>query len=402
MAETLAVILRFQSRMNREFPPYLSYSIVTIMSVATLSMQVTLPFKIKALGGGFDTVGFLFTWTSFWYVISGMVLGRTFEHTGPRRVMLVALTICAAMVLLMPWATSVRQLYVLATIYYVSLCLYWAAMEHASTGLHERFSLIQSTAIFCVAFSVGNIVGTLVSATLQGQTMVVPFIVSTALTAVVIAIAWGTVPQQARFHRSTQADVQAYSDEARARVKRSLLATRTAMVGVYGAYALLMVFLPRYLWEELGFSKPLAGSLTSLTLVAMAATFAMHGLGKHWPHKLLPVRLCPVGAASGVLLVGSSASIPVIALGAIIVGAAAATGYIHNLCYSLEEPGRRARNAGIHEALVGAAFMVPPAISGLATRWTSEPRTIFWVGASLAVAFGLVQNFALMIARKKS
>ena len=37
-----------------------------------------------------------------------------------------------------------------------------------------------------------------------------------------------------------------------------------------------------------------------------------------------------------------------------MVGAIAATGYTHNLYYSLEEPGRRARNAGIHEALVGA------------------------------------------------
>ena len=54
--------------MKREYPPYVSYLFVAVLSVAQVTMQVTLPFKVKELGGGYDSVGFLFTWNSFWYV----------------------------------------------------------------------------------------------------------------------------------------------------------------------------------------------------------------------------------------------------------------------------------------------------------------------------------------------
>jgi MFS family permease len=366
------------------------------MSVAVVAMKATVPFKIKELGGDFGAVGLLFLWTSAWYVASGLGLGWVSHHFGPRRVVLATLALCAAVTLVMPATTALGQLYVLTTVYFMSECLFWAAMEHASTGLHSHLSLVQSTAIFCVAFSVGNAVGLLISGTLQGQTMTIPFLVSVALTLVVGALAWWTVSPQAGFQRSTSADVAAFPDDACRRVRRSLLASRTGLVGVYGTYALVMLFLPRYLWETHGYAKPLAGALTSLTLTAMAATFAAHGWFAGWQHRLVFVRVCPFAAAAGLWVAGMTAQPVGIAAGAIVVGMAAATAYTHNLFYSLEEPGRRARRAGIHEAIVGVAFMVPPALSGLATRWTNDLRSIFWVGAALAVIFGLAQNLVLL------
>jgi hypothetical protein len=109
------------------------------------------------------------------------------------------------------------------------------------------------------------------------------------------------------------------------------------------------------------------------------------------------VRLCPLVAALALLLVGTAAQPVLIAAGAIAVGIAAATNYTHNLYYSLEEPGLRARRAGIHEAVVGIAFMVPPALSGAATRASDNPVAIFWVGAVLAVAVGLAQNVMIAV-----
>src|ERR1043166_4563473 len=149
--------------MKREFPPYLSYLFVTVTSVALLSMQATLPFKLKELGRSLDDVGFLFTWTSFWYVMSGVFLGWISHHVGPRRVMLVSLAICAVMAFAMPAAKLIWQVYALATVYFMSICLYWAASEHAAAGMNERLSLVQSTSIYCVSFSAGNGLGTLFS-----------------------------------------------------------------------------------------------------------------------------------------------------------------------------------------------------------------------------------------------
>jgi predicted MFS family arabinose efflux permease len=381
--------------MRKEFPPFISYLIVAVMSVALLAIQATLPFKIKTLGGDLGAVGLLFLWASCWYVMSGLLLGWISHHVGPRRVMLTTLLICAAMAAGMSCARAMWQLYVLQTIYSMSLCLFWVATEHASTGLHAHLSLVQSTSIFSVAFSTGNVLGLMISSTLQGQTMVVPFLVSVALTLAMFALTWVTVSPEAGFQRSSPQTIATFPEAQRARLRRSLLASRTGMIGVYGAYAVLTLFLPRYLWEHRGFSKPVAGGLTAAMLVAMAVTFAAHGRFTSWPHRLWMIRLCPFLAAGSVLMAGLCAAPLGIAAGAALVGAIAATGYMHNLYYSLEEPGRRARNAGIHEALVGAAFAIPPALSGLGARFLTAPESVFWVGAGLAATVGLIQNLAL-------
>jgi MFS family permease len=385
--------------MRKEFPPYISYLIAALMSVAVLAMQTTLPFKVKELGGDLGAVGFLFTWSSAWYIAAGMGLGWLSHHFGPRRVMLVTLAFSMGLVIWMVYTTAMWQLYVLQTLYYVAICVFWAATEHASTGLHSRLNLVQSTAIFCVAFSGGNAFGILLSTTLQAQTMAVPFYLSAVMTLTVWMLTWVTVSPQAGFHKSSATDIGAFPEESRQAIRRALRVTRTGMIGVYGAYALTSLFLPRYLWEERHFSKPLAGVVTSAMLVAMALTFGIHGLKTGWTHRLWPVRLCPLVSALALLVVGHATHPALIAAGAMAVGIAAATNYTHNLYYSLEEPGLRARRAGLHEAVVGIAFMVPPALSGLATRASNSAIAIFSAGAALALAVGLAQNMVLLVSR---
>ena len=72
---------------HREYPPFVSYGIATLMSVSMLALQATLPFKLQTLGAGLDAVGFLFTCTSFCYVLAGLFLSWISHHAGPRRVM---------------------------------------------------------------------------------------------------------------------------------------------------------------------------------------------------------------------------------------------------------------------------------------------------------------------------
>ncbi|MEI8315156.1 MAG: MFS transporter [Verrucomicrobiota bacterium] len=391
---------------TREYPPVVSYGIATLMSVSMLSLMATLPFKIQQLEGGLDSVGFLFMCTSFCYVLTGLFLSWISHHVGPRRVMLAMLVMCGLTAVLLPFATAMWQVYVLASGYMMAICLFWAAMEHASTGLHTHLTLIQSTACFCAAFSLGNALGQMVSSLLQSQTVAVPFFVSAGMTVVVLFLTWLTVSTEAGFRRSTPADIASFPESSRQRLRRSLVAARIGLVGTYGMYALVCFFLPRYLCDHRGFAKPLAGSLTAVTLLTMAVTFGLHGFGKRWPHQLWIVRICPLVATVGALLTGLSASVPVIALGAVVVGVAAASGYTHHLYYSLEEPGKRARNAGIHEAAVGLAFMIPPALGGLVTRFTTDgaknPERIFWAGAAFAGLVIVVQTLAMRRARPTS
>ena len=219
--------------------------------------------------------------------------------------MLATLAACGVTAVLLPFATALWQVYVLASGYLVAVCLFWAAMEHASTGLHTHLTLIQSTACFCAAFSLGNALGQMTSSLLQAQTVAVPFFVSAGLTVVIMALTWLTVSPEAGFRRSTPADIAAFPESSRQRLRRSLLAARTGLVGTYGMYALVCFFLPRYLWEHRGFSKPLAASLAAITLVTMSLTFAAHGIGKRWPHRLWVVRICPMATAAGAGRTGS-------------------------------------------------------------------------------------------------
>ncbi|MCG3147660.1 MAG: hypothetical protein PCFJNLEI_01100 [Verrucomicrobiae bacterium] len=389
------------SHTHREYPPSVSYLIAVLMSVAHLTFLATIPYKLKTLGGGLDTVGFVFTWMSAWYIVAGLALGWLSQRYGPRRVMLTCVVIAGGVAGLTPFTTAVWQVYLVGMIYSTVACVFWAALEHASTGLHAHLTLIQSTAIFCMAFSLGNAAGQMSSSLLVTQTVALPFLLAAGMLVLVFILIWVTVSPEAGFRRSTPADIAAFPEAARQRLRRSLLAGRIGLVGTYGMYCLATLFLPRYLWEHRGFSKPLAGSMSTVLLLTMAVTFAWHGRSTRWPHRLWIVRSCPFLAAGSVLLVGLGSSVAVIGLGAVLVGIVAATAYSHNLYYSLEEPGQRARNAGIHEAVVGLGFMLAPFVGGAATRWTQVPESIFWAGAALAVVTGIVQNVALAVSRPR-
>src|SRR5438132_498244 len=96
---------------HREYPPYISYLIATVMSVSLIGMQATLPFKVQALHGDLGAVGFLFTFTSLIYVITGLSLGWISQHAGPRRVMLTALLLCSVAACIVPSTTKMYQVY---------------------------------------------------------------------------------------------------------------------------------------------------------------------------------------------------------------------------------------------------------------------------------------------------
>jgi MFS family permease len=384
--------------MKREFPPCISLVFVAVMSVAQTAMQVTLPFKIGELGHGLDSSNLFFTWISFTYVISGLSLGWVSHKYGPRGVMLTTLTICAAVALTMSEVFALWHLYALGTVYLMSICLFWSSAEHASTGLSSRLSIAQTTAMYCVSYSLGNAVGLLVSANFQKveRTGATPFLVSVGLTILVWILVWWMVSPKAHYHLSPQSVVDAFPEERRARLRRSLLAARIGIVGAYGVYALILNSLSRFLVEQRDFTKPMAGGIASLMLISMAATFAAHGWWRGWEHRLAFARISPFVAALGVAAC-TAREWWLIALGVIVVGVAAGVSYTHNLSYSLEEPGKRARNAGIHEALVGVAFTLPMLLSGVTARLTQDPLTIFWSGVWMAVTVGIAQNLVLMI-----
>jgi MFS family permease len=391
--------------MKREFPelpPFVNNIFAVLMSVAIFAMQTALPFVVGNLGGGLDVVGYIVACGSFWYVVAGLALGKLSHHWGPRRVMLGTLTLFTGLVGLLALAQAVWQVYLIVSVNAMVICLFWSASEHASTGLNRRLSILQSTMVFCIAFSAGNGVGTLATGFLLGETATKPLLVSAALALAVMGLVWWMVSPHAGFPHSSAAVVQAFPEAQRAKLKRLLVGTRLGLLGVYGAYALIIFFLPRYLVEQHGFSKELGGALASLMFLVTSLTYVVLLTWRDWEHKLLTVRAGPFVSVAGLLVLSVAANPWTVALGVVIVGVAAATVYAHNLSYSLEEPGKRARNAGIHEALVGAAYMLPPALSGLAVHWTNDPRSIFWVGAGLALLLGLVQNLALAFYPKMS
>lgn len=379
---------------RREYPPSVSYLIATLMAVSQLCYQGTIPFKLKALGGGLDSVGFLFTWTSAWYIAAGFSLGWISHRYGPRRTMLTALVICAGMVVLVPLAAHLWQVYMIATAYLVTMCVFWSALEHATAGLHTNLSLMKSTAFFGTAFSIGNSVGQMTSSVLVATTLTAPFLLAAGVLVVVFGLTWLTVSPEAGFRHSTPEDIAAFPDSSRQRAQRALFISRLGISASYGMYALATLFLPRYLSEQRHFNETQAGALTTVILLAMAVTFAAHGRWTSWPHRMWIVRSCPFLAGGCVLIVGLAHSAWAIAGGGILIGVIAATAYSHNLYYSLEVPGTRARNAGIHEALIGLAFLLPPLMAGLAARFTQMPESIFWAGAGLSLAVGIVQNVA--------
>jgi len=133
------------------------------------------------------------------------------------------------------------------------------------------------------------------------------------------------------------------------------------------------------------------GLLTALIMVAQVVCFAGLSRTAAWHYRLTPLIIAQVVSIAGVVTIALSSAATPFAAAMVLMGLARGVSYSASLFYGLDEETGRGGNAGIHEAVVGTAYIAGPLASG-ATAQMASLRTPFWVMAGVTAAAMLAQT----------
>jgi MFS family permease len=177
-----------------------------------------------------------------------------------------------------------------------------------------------------------------------------------------------------------------------------LPATRTLFFFVFCVAGITFSFVPLMVSQEMQETTSLTSRVIALQPLAQVVFFCVFGYWGGWVHKRWPLWATALVLLVATVLLCGSATIEMsgvartwmFRIGLCLVGVTIAQSFLMNLLYSMERPDTRARNAGIHEAIVGLGMTVGPALGGYGAKLVGNRGVgALWVAAALALC-GLV------------
>ncbi|HEY3281793.1 MAG TPA: MFS transporter, partial [Armatimonadota bacterium] len=118
------------------------------------------------------------------------------------------------------------------------------------------------------------------------------------------------------------------------------------------------------LGRTLHFSDGLIGLLLSVTVLWQAISFAGLSRWSRWHYRLGPLVAAQVMAAGGLWLIAVQPVSASILFGFALLGLSRGLSYSCSLYYGLDGAAMRGVNSGIHEAIVGIAYILGPLLAG--------------------------------------
>ncbi len=354
-------------------------------------IMAAMPFKVLALGGGAVDLGLMPTIGAVSYVLAAPAAGVLSDRTSRIRLCGLGgglLITCAFLAL---QTRSLTMLLALQLLMGLGKALYWPTVQSSLGDLATPATRQGTLGRFNVAWSSGKTLGFLLGGLLLHR---FGFAVTFLVGAVSVAAAFFALPRRvpasapvdpsdaAAAARNEEPSPDGEIEDDVRHLRRLRTMAWIANTAAYGAFGILTYHLPQWFesrgWSEAQYGFYLAGILVSQTLVFVLLLGPLrvpHRPGRLWlPQGLAAAALVvvPILHPFGLLLL----TVPLVGLGCGIA-------YAASLHFSLVLPAGRGRNAGIHEALVGAGGFLPPLLAGLAVKGTGMLAVPYPLAAGL-------------------
>jgi MFS family permease len=300
------------------------------------------------------------------------------------------------------FAPNIPVLFILVALLSIFLALFWTSWECMFSSQEHAGGLLRSMMHYCLGFTTGDVVGTWLGTSLVNVDFGVPslrlrlpfLVAGTIVFACMALLGW--------IERSGKLDkgyaVPKKPQEELHGGERLLPASRTVFFFVFAVAGITLSFVPLMVAREMREWTSLSSRVIAIQPFVQWIVFLALGYWSGWVHKNWPLWVCGL-----VLIIGTALlCVPVtfsishqigawcFQIGLCLVGATVALSFLMNLLYSMERPDRRARNAGLHEAIVGFGMTAGPALGGWGAREAgNRGEGALWVAAALAV-IGLV------------
>lgn len=366
------------------------------------------PYKALALGAGPMILGLLPMARALPYSLSTVWAGGLTEGEDRLRLGRFSLLAAAAAALALAFIPGLGGLFVMLAVIGAALAFFWPAIQAALADLAGRGRVTGNLGWFNIAWSSGKSAGFLIGGLLlSGFGFTALF---SAAAVALLAVAFIVTALRVRPHgpraeaEPKAADAESKADTERAsppaaslpRVSaRFRLAAWIANAVSFGAVAVLNIHYPKWL-EVIGRGEALFGAYLGLIFASQTAVFALLARFPDWRYRAAPL----LGAQ--LPLVALMAALPWIHAPALILATAPLVGlgigmaYFASLFYSVEDQARRGRNAGIHEAVLGAGTILIPILGGWIARETGRLAAPYLFAAAVGMVSVGVQGVILL------
>jgi len=376
--------------------------VAVLVAVAFIQWLIALPFLVVKLGGKYETVGLLVGCSSLFYAGGSLSLHSFVVRFGYRRVLWITLPSLAVSTALCAFVPNLPVLFVVVALLSIMLALFWTSWECMFSSQDHAGGLVRSMMHYCLGFTAGDIVGSWLGTALVDRDFGVsffrlrlPFLFAGATVLLCMALLFW-IERSGRLRRGYAApDPPQRSLHGG---ERFLPATRVLFFFVFCAGGITLSFVPLMVAREMSDWTGLSSRVIALQPLAQAICLLLLGHWSGWVHKSWPLWACAfvLILAIGLLCAPLAWAIPrplgawCFKVGLCLVGAAIALSFLMNLVYSMERPETRARNAGIHEAVVGLGMTAGPVLAGYGAKAAGDKGAgALWVAGALAVS-GLV------------
>jgi MFS family permease len=353
-------------------------------------ISTAVPFKVLQLGGGPVALGLAPAVASLAYVAFTLLTGRWSDRGGRTwfcwagNVSLVAFAVLAYQI------HSLGLLIAALVLMSLGKALFWPVLQATLGDLSAPGRLERNTAAFNVSWSSGKALGFLAGGLLLARFgFQVTFLCGSAL----VVGSFLALPRPGPMQRAVEAVRGLVAPSAGATTASGLAGVsaslRTAFrrmawlanLASYGTAGVLGYHLPDWFSRQ-GWHAGRFGLFLAVIFLVQTVVLGLLGWRVRFAFsagRLLAPQLLALAAAALLPLLGGF--LPVLLL-APLFGLAFGITYAGSIYYSLHAAEQRGRNAGIHEALVGAGGFLPPLLGGLAARWSG------WLGAPYLLAAG--------------
>jgi len=142
------------------------------------------------------------------------------------------------------------------------------------------------------------------------------------------------------------------------------------------------------------------GLVLSLINVGQGLVFIVLSRTSSWHYRAAPIFVFEGVALAGMLLLGFGRNEPAYAAGMLLQGFGMGMAYSSSLFYALSATESKGASTGVHEMLVGSAFVSGPLLAGLVAQKVFL-KAAFYLASSAIFLGSLVQLAVILLLREK-
>lgn len=332
------------------------------MDLCTGLAAFTVPLVALNLGASLIELGLIGTLGSVAYTLACSVTGKLADRYDRRRLMSIASLLSAVVFAFLIFVDTVWTLLIAAALAWMTLALFWPALQAALAEGRNRAQLVKTLGTFNIVWTVGFMNGPLLGGPLYEIHPRLPFVAALVglilLTAGVFLVRFTTRGDEAQQTAETLPEPEHAGDNARFR-PMAWLASFTAFFVI----GMINNQFPK-LAETLTISPIVLGYLLAIPRLFQLGVFLLVRHTHFWQYRLHPLIIAQAATVLGMGIVAATDTIVMLGFAFATVGILIGTAFSAGQFYAFFQEERKGERGAINEMIVGLGNVSAPLIGG--------------------------------------